>query len=519
MSNLSLDPQFIKYVQGIYGNADLSGATIKNLYQTWKTNPEIIKNAFRNKPIEQTKTSLAQKVSPGKINKESFQWTMPAQDDLSQFELRDAAKIAYNKGWKAFTWNHPDSKFSPDGIIGTNEGMAAERAIRQNRMSQNTPAQATLVQAKSTTVQRPEVDNYWDSIAKKYGFENIEAVKEWQQQNGLVADGKLGKNSLAKLKSLKNSSNTKSLRPSIEIGVPQVIEIQQIEQPVQTTENQLLTKPQHKLNQGESTNTIQPIVSRYIMNNTVGGDFGIGKSLRNAAKGFLNWINNTEADTQTNRNKSINIYGKYQQGGKLDDKQQAFATYLIQVSGAQSEQELDNFVQSQGIDNLKQYYQEFTQKMENSIQSAKFGAKLDYINSLRGICPEGYEVEKYMAGGCVKCRKKAAEGTKVVDIFKEKCGGKAKKRVTKKKNMGGTVSNAWSLPKDKNGNKIEPTDTVHTKRGVYNLTNKKLPYKKLTNSEYSKLSTRDKTKADLKDMQTGRASESPSYNKRFTKKN
>lgn len=85
--------------------------------------------------------------------------------------------------------------------------------------------------------------------------------------------------------------------------------------------------------------------------------------------------------------------------------------------------------------------------------------------------------------------------------------------------MGGTVSNAWSLPKDANGNKIEPTDTVHTKKGVYNLTSKKLPYKKLTNSEYQKLSTRDKTKADLKDMQTGRASESPSYNKRFTKKN
>lgn len=511
MSNLSLDPQFIKYVQGIYGDANLSGATIKNLYQTWKTNPEIIKNTFRNKPIQQTKTSLTQKVTPGKINKESFQWAMPAQDDLSQFELRDAAKIAYYKGYDAFTWNHPDSKFNPDGLLGTNKGVAAERAIRQNRMSQNTPAQTSTIQPKS--------NNYWDSIAKKYGFENIEAVKDWQQQNGLVADGKFGKNSLAKWNSLKNNSNTKSLRPSIEIGVPQVIEIQQVEQPVQATKSQSITKSQPKPNQGESTNTIQPTISRYTMNNTVGGDFGIDKSLRNAAKGFLNWINNTVTDTQTNRNRVINIYGKYQQGGKLDDKQQAFATYLIQVSGAQSEQELDNFVQSQGIDGIKQYYQEFTQKMENSIQSAKFGAKLDYINSLRGICPEGYEVEKYMAGGCVKCRKKAAEGTKVVDIFKEKCGGKAKKRVTKKKNMGGTVSNAWSLPKDKNGNKIEPTDTVHTKRGVYNLTNKKLPYKKLTNSEYSKLSTRDKTKADLKDMQTGRASESPSYNKRFTKKN
>lgn len=91
----------------------------------------------------------------------------------------------------------------------------------------------------------------------------------------------------------------------------------------------------------------------------------------------------------------------------------------------------------------------------NQISFAKLGAKLNYIQSLRGTCPEGYEVEKFMAGGCVKCRKKAAEGTKVVDIFKEKCGGKAKKRITKKKNMGGTVSNSWSIPKDKCGSKMK----------------------------------------------------------------
>jgi transcriptional regulator CtsR len=33
------------------------------------------------------------------------------------------------------------------------------------------------------------------------------------------------------------------------------------------------------------------------------------------------------------------------------------------------------------------------------------GAQLNYINQLRGTCPEGYEVERYMRGGCVKCKK------------------------------------------------------------------------------------------------------------------
>lgn len=138
----------------------------------------------------------------------------------------------------------------------------------------------------------------------------------------------------------------------------------------------------------------------------------------------------------------------------------------------------------------------------NQISMAKLGAKLNYVQTLRGECPEGYEIEKYMAGGCVKCKKKAAEGTKVVDIFKEKCGGKAKKRV--KKNMGGTVDNSLSVPKDQKGAVVNKADTVHTSKGVYNVSNKKLPYKKLSKEDYQKLPYKDKVKVDLKDQENGR---------------
>ena len=123
----------------------------------------------------------------------------------------------------------------------------------------------------------------------------------------------------------------------------------------------------------------------------------------------------------------------------------------------------------------------------NQISMAKLGAKLSYVQTLRGECPEGYEVEKYMAGGCVKCKKKA-EGAKVVDIFKDKCGGKAKKRVKK----------------DQKGAVVNKADTVHTNKGVYNVSNKKLPYKKMTPADYRKLSDRDKVKVDMKDQANGR---------------
>ena len=145
----------------------------------------------------------------------------------------------------------------------------------------------------------------------------------------------------------------------------------------------------------------------------------------------------------------------FQQGGQMNEEQKAFTAYLIKVLNPRNQKEFEDKIAQLSEDDLKEYYKQFKTMEGNQISFAKLGAKLNYIQSLRGTCPEGYEVEKFMAGGCVKCRKKAAEGTKVVDIFKDKCGGKAKKRITKKKNMGGTVSNAWSVPKDKCGNKMK----------------------------------------------------------------
>ena len=69
--------------------------------------------------------------------------------------------------------------------------------------------------------------------------------------------------------------------------------------------------------------------------------------------------------------------------------------------------------------------------------SAKKGSKLDYIVRLNGDCPEGYEVEKFLAGGkpCSRCKKKAVQmkSGSVMDNIKseiesKKCGGKTKKK-------------------------------------------------------------------------------------------
>lgn len=180
----------------------------------------------------------------------------------------------------------------------------------------------------------------------------------------------------------------------------------------------------------------------------------------------------------------------FQQGGQMNDEQKAFTAYLIKVLNPKDAADFENKVAQLSESDLKEFYKQYKAMEGNQISMAKLGAKLNYVQTLRGECPEGYEVEKYMAGGCVKCKKKA-EGAKVVDIFKDKCGGKAKKRVKK----------------DQKGAVVNKADTVHTSKGIYNVSNKKLPYKKMTPADYKKLPHNEKVKVDLKDQENGRGGE------------
>lgn len=107
-------------------------------------------------------------------------------------------------------------------------------------------------------------------------------------------------------------------------------------------------------------------------------------------------------------------------------------------------------------------------------QSAKKGAKLNYINYLRGKCPEGYEIKYYKKGGnlckaCVKKKQKCEEGSKMsrpsnaVEAFK--CG----RQVKKKKAACGTKIDAKKGGGGMNGvpytrKKIDAYNWVDTKR-------------------------------------------------------
>lgn len=108
---------------------------------------------------------------------------------------------------------------------------------------------------------------------------------------------------------------------------------------------------------------------------------------------------------------------KFQQGGTINmdeqQMQQAFLQYLVQQTGAKSQEELEQIIQQMGEDGLKQAYAQFVQAMQQQqVQAAKFGAKLNYIKQLNGQCPQGMEMHYFKQGGrlCKKCMQMEAQG-------------------------------------------------------------------------------------------------------------
>lgn len=127
--------------------------------------------------------------------------------------------------------------------------------------------------------------------------------------------------------------------------------------------------------------------------------------------------------------------------------------YLQQKSGAQTQQEFEAYIQQLGEEGLQQEYAQFMQMMQQQqVAARKFGGMLNYVGKLRGVCPEGYEMQFFKQGGqiCKKCVQKAKmeDGGKTpqnpVDAFK--CGRKMKKKAcggpVKKEQTGGTLPTA-----------------------------------------------------------------------------
>lgn len=104
---------------------------------------------------------------------------------------------------------------------------------------------------------------------------------------------------------------------------------------------------------------------------------------------------------------------------------------INQLKSIMQSQDRDSFIQV--IQNMAESGDQDAQFILSTLtQSAKRGAKLNYIKQLRGICPEGYEMQYFKTGGtiCKKCvqKQKMQEGGDMNPIDEFKCGRKMKKK-------------------------------------------------------------------------------------------
>lgn len=181
----------------------------------------------------------------------------------------------------------------------------------------------------------------------------------------------------------------------------------------------------------------------------------------------------------------------------MDAQVQQQVAQLVQAAKQGDQQAAQQIQQiQQAAQQGDQQAMELLQVIQQMIQSAKEGAKLQYIKRLRGNCPEGYEMEYFKAGGkvCGKCMKKAAkkaeEGTKISEpeymrAFKAKCGAKVKikkdqkgssvkikdekDRVVETKNYSDGSKRVTTTMKSDNAQNEWKTDSVTTKGKVIPL--------------------------------------------------
>lgn len=410
--NYGLDPELQKHLTTIYGNVSkLNKSTIDNLKNTWSKNPQFIINTAQQK-LE----------TPVNIKQDQF--------DSPNFALKDTGLNPLDKS------KGPIQLFS-----GGNGVRAAQQWLKENNYGNiidDNMYGAKTDAAINTALQDKNLDlsirNQLTALQEQY-------KGKWVPQKQKIVN--------------QYTTNTQP----IEVATPDLI---------QTTKGQTFGRGipsiTNTTTQNPPTQVTNPNISQYnivgnsngyysdhtmeqdfqkLFNQAIGNKFNISPSNRlyreqlellkqypGYNEAWLNFQNQYElspahwglAKLFENKWKQKSQPQKKQQGGNLNNMNQqeilkkAFINYLVQVTGAKTEQDLAKL----GQDQIKQLYQQFTTGIQDgSIEvsqdgqvnvkgrKAALGAKLSYFNKLQGKCPEGEQLVTFKIGGrmCTACQK------------------------------------------------------------------------------------------------------------------
>lgn len=361
MAKVQFDPELMRNIKIIYGDADLDGRTLRQLHQTWATNPDIIRRTAQQKmPKLQEAYFDAPEMPSLPTRLEPLPTAEIAQDDLRGIkDFKTAFRVARERGLKQFMWGN--------SVYTTDLGQPSSK-----------PKQPSTIQIPQSdtqiSIEAP------DLIATTKGT-------TWGRGIPTITGG-----------SQPASEQTRAEQPS---SKPKV-------NPVQATTS--------RYTMGNTVQGGDFGIHRGLQRlfNYLGD---VWNSRKSEAKPLTLSLGHTtkfqQGGTMNNQQELQKAFVAY----LIQDAQ----SQGVQI---QSEQDLQAYAEQLGEDGIKAKYQEFMQKMQGGVM-ARLGAKLEYYKKLKGVCPEGEELVYFKQGGriCKACQK-AQKGTKVtkkaneVDKFK-----------------------------------------------------------------------------------------------------
>lgn len=361
MAKVQFDPELMRNIKIIYGDADLDERTLRQLHQTWATNPDIIRRTAQQKmPKLQEAYFDAPEMPSLPTRLEPLPTAEIAQDDLRGVkDFKTAFRAARERGLKQFMWGN--------SVYTTDLGQPSSK-----------PKQPSTIQIPQSdtqiSIEAP------DLIATTKGT-------TWGRGIPTITGG-----------SQPASEQTRAEQPS---SKPKV-------NPVQATTS--------RYTMGNTVQGGDFGIHRGLQRlfNYLGD---VWNSRKSEAKPLTLSPGHTtkfqQGGTMNNQQELQKAFVAY----LIQDAQ----SQGVQI---QSEQDLQAYAEQLGEDGIKAKYQEFMQKMQGGVM-ARLGAKLEYYKKLKGVCPEGEELVCFKQGGriCKACQK-AQKGTKVtkkaneVDKFK-----------------------------------------------------------------------------------------------------
>lgn len=361
MAKVQFDPELMRNIKIIYGDADLDERTLRQLHQTWATNPDIIRRTAQQKmPKLQEAYFDAPEMPSLPTRLEPLPTAEIAQDDLRGVkDFKTAFRAARERGLKQFMWGN--------SVYTTDLGQPSSK-----------PKQPSTIQIPQSdtqiSIEAP------DLIATTKGT-------TWGRGIPTITGG-----------SQPASEQTRAEQPS---SKPKVNPVQAT--PSRYTMGNTVQGGDFGIHRG-----LQRLFN-YL------GD--VWNSRKSEAKPLTLSPGHTtkfqQGGTMNNQQELQKAFVAY----LIQDAQ----SQGVQI---QSEQDLQAYAEQLGEDGIKAKYQEFMQKMQGGVM-ARLGAKLEYYKKLKGVCPEGEELVYFKQGGriCKACQK-AQKGTKVtkkaneVDKFK-----------------------------------------------------------------------------------------------------